>query len=264
MFLLRKDMGSPVLEAVSEVEGQKKLWLEQTQDSLVLLVLGAIIMVFPILRLVGVFVIFSGVVLLFASRHIFGQMHASCIKIGAVLFSIGAALAVLASVGFTFLFFALGLFDFGTIEYPGLTIFPNAMVQSIPLFLTLDLAGTVFLSASLTAFTYGLQKRRGRVLLWLALCASIATSSLIFYISYYTYTTQVGPYWRTGNWDMSAAWDFERILIALNLLNLIPAGLFVAAFRSSRSRLNYTFDIPEGDLSPTAKVEGRMKPTRFL
>lgn len=198
--------------------------VDRTKTGVLLLLIGSLLSWIPVISIIGLLLIFIGVILVILGRRAFGAEHSRNVILSIVLFSVGIVVVI-------------GVALFVAISNLSGIIGPGGTVNLTPAFLASTLNATLLggilaafiIGIAEVLFTYGLQAPPGRLVLWAAYGANVALSLAVYLI--------VSP--RLGGVATQA--DYNSIAALRDsyaLLNVVPALLFTAADYLAWSRIN--------------------------
>ena len=183
--------------------------IDRTETALWLLIVGVLIGSDPFSNSsgIGTTLTIIGVILVVLGRRAFGQRHSTLAFRSALLFFSGFVIGIVNFiVALSTSFFASGLSQY---EIGGVV------------------AGAVT-GLAITGLTYGLQRPRGRMLLWAGFIGSIVVNIFLFY----GYGNGVSfPYL------LSSRFNYQ-LLFLYSLVGTLPAGLTAVAFYLAWRRIN--------------------------
>lgn len=212
--------------------------VDRTKTGLLLLLVGSLLSWIPFgIGLLGSLLILIGAILVILGRRAFGDAHRRNVVLSIVLFVIGIAVAVVGAI-FAVLIAFSPIITSGTEAQIAAALrdgFRNAM--------TIAIVGSLISGLASVFFTYALQKREGRILLWGAYAAtvgvSIATLLLLLPVFDVLATELAREIVSQGSSDPSRiAAVFSGAGVGPSLLNVIPAVLFAGAAYLAWSRIN--------------------------
>jgi hypothetical protein len=222
----------------------------QTKKGLLLLMIGITVSAFPIVRPVGSLIALAGFIWFLLGRDIFGEKHSKQVLRASAIFAVGSFLVLVGSIGY--ILFVLSI---SGPSFPGYWWGNNALawalVPSLTLLLEIETIGIIATGAAYGLFAYYLAKPAQRAILVAALVINIVIGIIIYSILSSDVSSTLIPNspnllsaFYPGNADPAVAHAFENQVLALNLLNLIPAVMYLTAYYTiySRIKTDYPFD----------------------
>jgi len=205
-----------------------------TDRGLLLLAMGLLLGPIPVIGLLGLVLAFVGAILIIIGREAFGERHSRYVLLAAAVYTI--SLIVLFFVGAS-----LGpdiQSAFQTTTDPAAL---SARVSNI--FYSYLVAVTVLgiiLGLSTVVFTYAIQDRVGKILLWFSFSLGILLLIPVFLLG-----SQLSQavYQATTSSDPSPLYALIGQAQALRLLGIIPAIFYALAYLNARSRIT-SGDVP--------------------
>ena len=197
-----------------------------TDRGLLLLAIGLIIGVLPVIGLLGLIAAFMGAIFVINGRDAFGQRHSRNVLVAAVVFVLCevVVLVIAASIEPSL----LSIFR-STTDPTSLSTQLNNLINGY--IIALAVVGGI-LGLSTVVFTYAIQNRLGRVLLWLAFAIS-----MLLLIPDFVLLSQlpslIGQAIATS--DPSPLYSFVNQAQALRFLGIIPAIIYALAYLNARS-----------------------------
>lgn len=217
-------------------ENQRAGKIDNTKTGLLLLMIAALISWVPLIGLVGGVVALIGALLIILAREVFGREHDRNVILSIILFFTGIAVSVVGYIG---LFFSA----LSGIGNPGGAIAqPSFTIWSVVL-----LIGGGVTGLSEVFFTYALQVRNGRILLWTAYASSIVLSIVNLLL--------ILPLLAGGGLSLYPT------LSLTGLLAVAPAVLYGVAFYLARERIVRREIPPPITLQPAMPTPGGIPPT---
>ncbi len=205
-----------------------------TDRGLLLLAMGLLLGPIPVIGMLGLVLAFVGAILIIIGREAFGERHSRYVLLAAAVYTI--SLIVIFFVGAS-----LGpdiQSAFQTTTDPAAL---SARVSNI--FYSYLVAVTVLgiiLGLSTVVFTYAIQDRVGKILLWFSFSLGILLLIPVFLLG-----SQLSQavYQATTSSDPSPLYALIGQAQALRLLGIIPAIFYALAYLNARSRIT-SGDVP--------------------
>ena len=203
--------------------------VDRTKTGLLLLVIGFILGALPYINILGGLISLIGAILVILGRRAFGDAHSKYTIWSLVLFIIGivGSFIIGAAVAATVISAAFG----------GPANLADTLANTIGGLLIAGVVVAAIFGIAEVLFTYALQRPTGRYLLWTAYVARLAIGITVVAI--------IGPQFSQAFRDALAGGTFNASPIQavedqqrlLNLLNLIPAGIYATAYYIARERV---------------------------
>jgi len=210
--------------------------ISRTKTGLQLLIIGLLIGPVPYVGIIGGIIVLVGAILVIVGRKPFGPTHSRNTIWSIIIYIVGIAIVIGASVAF-----ALSVISATISNSMNGTFNPSVVSQALTSSFNVLLIGAVIGGAvsgiASVLFTYALQNRNGRILLWAGYGAGLVVSIVVFLIisqqltSVFQQATSGGAY----NPAPISALQFQQSLVGL--LGLIPAVLYATALYLVWSRI---------------------------
>ena len=201
------------------VEHNKQI--DRTKTGLLVILVGALIGWIPIIGGIGGLLIIIGAIFIIVGRKAFGDTHSRNVWIGVVLYIVGVVAAAIFVVIATFSliggFVGTGTPTLGEVE----SALTNILLGTV--------VGSAIIGLSTVVFTYALQKREGKILLWAGYIASVAIASVLVLILLGEVSVFAQDIAASGFDDPAALQPFSDRVEFLGLLEVIPHMLWAAA-----------------------------------
>jgi len=211
--------------------------ISRTKTGLQLLIIGLLIGPVPYVGIIGGIIVLVGAILVIVGRKPFGPTHSRNTIWSIIIYIVGIAIVIGASVAF-----ALSVISATISNSMNGTFNPSVVSQALTSSFNVLLIGAVIGGAvsgiASVLFTYALQNRNGRILLWAGYGAGLVVSIVVFLIisqqltSVFQQATSGGAY----NPAPISALQFQQSLVGL--LGLIPAVLYATALYLVWSRIS--------------------------
>ncbi len=211
--------------------------IARTKTGLLLLVIGLLMGPIPYVDILGGILVLIGAILVIVGGKPFGQTHSRNTIWSVIIYVVGVAVIIVGSVAFTFSVFSTtaistinGSFNPNTVS--------QALSSSFDGLLMATVLGGAIIGIANVFFTYAIQNRNGRILLWSGYLASLAVSAATFLIISPLIASAVNQALSGGTYNPAsiAALQFQEYTVGL--LGIIPAGLYATAFYLVWSRIN--------------------------
>ncbi len=238
----------PPYGSMAGMETRKEV--DRTRLGVLLLLIGALIGWVPYVNFVAFILFLIGAILVILGRRAFGADHARNVMLSIVLFIAGIVAFIALAV-----YFAVQLF---TAIAPGFqqgNPDPAVVREALRTAFSNLLIGSVFVSAILgfayVLFTYAIQDRMGRILLWAGYVAYVAIAVAVYLILAPAIADAVTQAFASGTYDPAPINALQGRQLLFGLLNVIPYLLFAAAFYLVWSRISRG-ELPARAGQPTA------------
>ncbi len=224
--------GYPGYPGASPFDVERKKQVDRTKTGVLLLLVGTLIGWIPLVGVIGLILIFIGVIFVIIGRKAFGATHSRNVILSIVLFFIGIGISAAGGIVLAGIFFA------GFAGAP-----TQAAVQSaLTTYLIIGIVGSIISGLASILFIFALQNQTGRLLLFAAYGASIAIQIATFVLLSGTFAQILSSAFPGGTYNATAAAaalaNFTSQASSLALLSVIPALLFAAADYIVWSRIN--------------------------
>ena len=227
---------SPAFNYAAYFPDQQTREIGRTKTGLLLIIVGILLAPLPYVNLLGGLLSIVGAILVIIGRKAFGAVHSRNTVWSIAIYCLGIVIAIAASLAFA------SEVVRGSISNAGGPINSTALVQSIASsFDTLLIGAAVggaIVGLANVLFTYAIQNRNGRILLWCAYAASIAVSIVEIIIIGPLISNAAAQSFTGTTYDPAPFSNLQSQLRAVALLGFIPAGLYATAFYTVWSRLD--------------------------
>ena len=219
-----------------EAERQKQI--QRTKTGVLLLLVGSLINWIPFIGGLGGLLVLIGAILVIVGRKAFGAEHRRNVVISILLYVVGL-IAIVSAVAIVF-FTALT----GIPQGASRPVVAAALQSAITTSLYVVVAGGIIIGVARVLFTYALQDRLGKILLWAAYGATIGILIALVILALPFVPAVADDLARqvtTGvtNFDatrLSALLDGQTTGTAI--LNVVPSLLYAAAAYLAWDRIN--------------------------
>ena len=201
--------------------------IERTKTGLLLLIIGIVLGPIPYANYLGGLLVFIGAIVVITGRHSFGEAHSRNTVFSAVIYAVGivvVVLIVLASTSSAIIAAQTG----ASVTQALSSAITNALVSAA--------VGGIILGLAQVLFTYAIQDRLGRALLWIGYAASIAVSIVLVLIISPEIAAAASQSSANG-FDPAPFYYLQTRLQALMLLNFVPAIINARALYLARARI---------------------------
>lgn len=212
------------------MEPERHRQIERTKTGLLLLLVGMLLSWIPYVLLIGFLLILIGAILVILGRKAFGPVHSRNVMLA-------TGLTVAGIVGFVALFVSFAAAIAGVTPGSSPQAIANRLANAFTNLLMGAIVVTAIASVGSVLFTYSLQQRIGKVLLWAGYGASVALSVATYAIVNPLLTEALNDAVSGGTFDPTSFSAVETQLTVLGLLGVIPSLLFAGAMYLARSRM---------------------------
>ena len=223
--------------ASAMAEHDKTQSINRTKTGLLLLIIGLLIGPIPFVGIIGVILDLIGAILVIIGRKPFGPAHSRNTIWSVVIYSVGIAVVIIGSVAFTLSVISAsfnpsvnGAFDQNTVG--------QALASSFDGLLIAAAIGGAVIGIANVLFTYAIQNKNGRTLLWSAYIASLAVSVVTILVIGPLITNAFQQAVSGGRYDPGPISALQLQESIIGLLGYIPALIYAVAFYSVVSRIN--------------------------
>lgn len=218
-------------------EADRQRQIERTKWGVLVLLFGALISWVPIVGALGTVLTLIGAILVIIGRKAFGDVHRRNVVISIVAFFVGLGVAVVGAI--VVVFAAVGAVGTSTTEAQLAASLRDAFTNVL---IVAAIAAVITGLASIF-FTYALQKREGRIVLFAAYGASLGVQAAILAVTLPLIPGIADDIARqvvtTGTVDSTRiANALSGASAGIGLLNAIPAMLYALANYLAWSRIN--------------------------
>lgn len=201
--------------------------MDKTKTGLILLIIGILLGPIPYGNYLGGLLVIIGAIVVITGRNSFGPAHSRNTVFSAVVYGVGIlvlTIIVLASTSSAIIAAQTG----SSVAQALSSAITNALVSAAVAGIILGLAQVLF--------TYAIQDRLGKTLLWLGYSASIALS-IVFVLIVSPEIAAATAQSTANGFDPAPFYDLRTRLQALMLLDFIPAIINASALYHARSRI---------------------------
>lgn len=205
----------------------------RTRTGLLLIMFGTIMGPLPYANYLGGILAIVGAILVILGRKAFGETHSRNTVWSIGIYVLGTLIVIVGSFAF--------LSDVTSAPYnAGVngTTLTQYLTSSFEGLLVTAAVGAAIIGVANVLFTYALQNRNGRVLLWCAYAAGIAVAIVEFSIISPLISNFVSQTFTGGTYDPAPLRTLQGQLQAAGLLGFIPAALYAAAYYLAWSRID--------------------------
>jgi hypothetical protein len=232
---------------------ERRTQIDRTKTGLLLLIIGALLQPVPYITYIGSILALIGAILVILGRKAFGPGHSRNAIWSIIVYVVGTAIIFIGGIVF---FFELGIALVetrnGTITSSQLS---QALTSSFQTLLVAAAVGGAVIGIAQVLFTYALQNRNGRIILWTAYASSLAIGISEAVIIGQSVSNAVAQSIGAGTYDPTPLQNLRNQLQAFGLLGLIPAALYAGALYLVWARIG------RGELPPTTPPASPSFPT---
>ena len=193
-----------------------------------LLIIGALLQPVPYITYIGSILVLIGAILVILGRKAFGPDHSRNAIWSIIIFVVGIAIVIIGFFAFVFeVISATVATRNGTVI--STTPISQALASSFQTLLVASAIGGAVGGIAIVLFTYAIQNRNGRIILWTAYASSIAISVTAAIIISQAVSDAVSQSFAGGLYNPGPLQNLQNQLQAFGLLGLIPAALYSAA-----------------------------------
>ncbi len=223
--------------ATAMADHDKTQGISRTKTGLLLLIIGLLIGPIPFVGVIGSILDLIGAILVIIGRRPFGPAHSRNTIWSVIIYVVGIAVVIIGSVAFTLSVISAsinsslsGTFNQNTVS--------QALASSFNGLLIAAAIGGAIIGIANVLFTYAIQNRDGRIILWSAYVAGLAVSVVTILVISPLITSAFQQAVSGGRYNPApiSALQFQESVIGL--LGYIPALLYAVALYLVVSRIN--------------------------
>jgi MFS family permease len=222
---------------------ERSTQIDRTKTGLLLLIIGALLVPVPYITYIGSILVLIGAILVILGRKAFGPSHSRNAIWSIIVYVVGIAIIAIGAIAFLL---ELGIARIetrnGTITSPQLS---QALTSSFQTLLVAAAVGGAVIGIAQVLFTYAIQNRNGRIILWAGYASSLAIGISEAVIIGQSVSDAVAQSIGAGTYDPTPLQNLQNQLSAIGLLGLIPAALYAGALYLVWTRIG------RGELPPT-------------
>jgi len=223
-----------------EAERQKQI--NRTKTGLLLLLIGGLISWIPFgIGLLGSLLLLIGAIFVILGRKAFGAGHSRNVVLAIVVFFVAIISGVVLAVALFVSVVPVGNPDPATFAAQVANALRNLLLGLIVVAAIGGIASVLF--------TYALQEKTGKILLWTGYAANIAIAIAVWAILSPIITNAIAQSSSGGTYDPAPFVAAQSQITALGILSVIPSLLFAAATYLAWSRVNRG-EIPAPSVPP--------------
>ncbi len=234
--------------ALAMAEHNRAQGISRTKTGLLLLIIGLLIGPIPFVGSIGSILDLIGAILIIIGRRPFGPAHSRNTIWSVIIYVVGIAVVFIGSVAFTLSVISASINSSASGTFNQNTV-SQALASSFNgLLIALAVGGAIFGIANVL-FTYAIQNKNGRILLWSGYAASLAVSVITILVISPLIANAFQQAVAGGVYNRAPISALQFQLSIIGLLGYIPALIYAIAFYSVVSRINRA-EIP-GSQSPS-------------
>ena len=222
-----------------EAERQKQI--NRTKTGLLLLLIGGLLSWVPFIGLLGSLLLLIGAIFVILGRKAFGAGHSRNVVLAIVVFFVAIISGVVLAIALFVSVVPVGNPDPATFAAQVANALSNLLLGLIVVAAIGGIASVLF--------TYALQEKTGKILLWAGYAANIAIAIAVWAIVSPIIANALAQSISGGSYDPTPFVAAQSQITALAILSVIPSLLFAAATYLAWSRVNRG-EIPAPSVPP--------------
>ncbi len=211
--------------------------ISRTKTGLLLLIIGLLVGPIPFVGVIGSILDLIGAILVIIGRRPFGPEHSRNTIWSVIIYVVGIAVVIIGSFAFTLSVVSASINGSanGTFNQNAIG---QALASSFNVLLIAAAIGGAIIGIANVLFTYAIQNRDGRIILWSAYVAGLAVSVITILVISPLITSAFQQAVSGGRYNPApiSALQFQESVVGL--LGYIPALLYALALYSVVSRIN--------------------------
>ncbi len=211
--------------------------ISRTKTGLLLLIIGLLVGPIPFVGVIGSTLDLIGAILVIIGRRPFGPEHSRNTIWSVIIYVVGIAVVIIGSFAFTLSVVSASINGSanGTFNQNAIG---QALASSFNVLLIAAAIGGAIIGIANVLFTYAIQNRDGRIILWSAYVAGLAVSVITILVISPLITSAFQQAVSGGRYNPApiSALQFQESVVGL--LGYIPALLYALALYSVVSRIN--------------------------
>jgi hypothetical protein len=228
---------APAYNYSNYVANQEKITrIDRTSTGLLLLIIGELLSPLPYVVYVGGVLTLIGAILVIMGRNAFSRLHSRNVVWSIILYVVGLAVIIGAVVSFVFAVFSATFASNAATQNPA--TFSQSLSSSFQLALIGAAIGGGISSIAYVLFTYALQDKTGRILLWAGYIAGLTVSAVVFIVVSPLISNTASQAFTGGTFNPAPFNNLQTMEQLIGLLNFMPAILYSTALYKVRSRIN--------------------------
>jgi len=200
------------------------------------LMIGTLLGPVPLITFIGGILSLIGAILVILGRKAFGPEHSRNAIWSIIIYIVGFVIIIIGVIAFAFAIISATIASRSG-NMTDLTVIAQALTSSFDGLLIAGIVGGAVSSIAYVLFTYQLQNRNGRIILWAAYASSIAIGIINAIIVSALLSDAVQRSIAGGIFNPDPLRALQNQLQALGLLGFIPAALYATALYLVWSRI---------------------------
>ncbi len=200
------------------------------------MMIGTLLGPVPLITLIGGILSLIGAILVILGRKAFGPEHSRNAIWSIIIYIVGFVIIIIGVIAFAFAIISATIASRSG-NMTDLTVIAQALTSSFDGLLIAGIVGGAVSSIAYVLFTYQLQNRNGRIILWAAYASSIAIGIINAIIVSALLSDAVQRSIAGGIFNPDPLRALQNQLQALGLLGFIPAALYATALYLVWSRI---------------------------
>jgi len=198
--------------------------------------IGTLLGPVPLITFIGGILSLIGAILVILGRKAFGPEHSRNAIWSIIIYIVGFVIIIIGVIAFAFAIISATIASRSG-NMTDLTVIAQALTSSFDGLLIAGIVGGAVSSIAYVLFTYQLQNRNGRIILWAAYASSIAIGIINAIIVSALLSDAVQRSIAGGIFNPDPLRGLQNQLQALGLLGFIPAALYATALYLVWSRI---------------------------
>ena len=200
------------------------------------MMIGTLLGPVPLITFIGGILSLIGAILVILGRKAFGPEHSRNAIWSIIIYIVGFVIIIIGVIAFAFAIISATIASRSG-NMTDLTVIAQALTSSFDGLLIAGIVGGAVSSIAYVLFTYQLQNRNGRIILWAAYASSIAIGIINAIIVSALLSDAVQRSIAGGIFNPDPLRALQNQLQALGLLGFIPAALYATALYLVWSRI---------------------------
>ncbi len=217
--------------------------IDRTKTGLLLLIIGVLLAPVPYIGVIGSLLSLIGAILVILGRNAFGPKHSRNVIWAIVIYIVGGVIFFIGGIVYAF-----EVISDARLANGDLSVFSAALTSAFQDLLIAAFIGSIVIGIAHVLFTYAIQNKNGRILLWTAYASSLAFGIISAILVTQSLSTAVQQSVVGGVYDPTPLQNLRNQLQVFGLLGFIPAALWSTALYLVWSRIG------RGELPPSTQV----------
>ncbi len=214
-------------------ELEKRKQIDRTRTGLLVLLIGIIVGSLPAVGIIGVILIIIGAILVILGRKAFGPEHARNVMISILIFFVGIVIVIAAG-----LVFVAAIVSAYTTNRSNPAAAADSVRVAFNNLLILVIVGAAISGIAYILFTYAIQNRMGRMVLFIAYAVGVAVQIAVYALISPAVSDAVARSVVGGTFDPAPFRDLQARAQILGLLGIIPSAIYAFAYYLVWSRVS--------------------------